>query len=50
MRADFPERNDAEWLTNLAVRRERGQLVLEKRWFGQGWVDQPGDIRIKPWG
>ncbi len=50
VRADFPERNDAEWLTNLAVRRERGQLVLEKRWFGQGWVDQPGDIRIKPWG
>lgn len=50
VRADFPARNDAEWLTNLAVRRERGQLVLEKRWFGQGWVDQPGDIRIKPWG
>jgi succinate dehydrogenase/fumarate reductase flavoprotein subunit len=49
-RADYPDRNDAEWLTNIFVMRENGELRLEKRWIGQGWSDQPGDLRILPWG
>ncbi|MFO0722450.1 MAG: FAD-binding protein [Myxococcota bacterium] len=49
-RSDYPNRDDAAWLTNLAITREQGKLKLTKKWFGQGWVDQPGDIKIKPWG
>lgn len=50
-RRDFPQRDDAAWLTNLfASRAAEGALTLSRRWVGQGWVDQPGDVRIKPWG
>ncbi|MCC7385295.1 MAG: FAD-binding protein [Deltaproteobacteria bacterium] len=52
-RSDFPERNDARWLTNLmATRRADGALELAEKWVAQeqGWIDQPGDVRIKPWG
>jgi succinate dehydrogenase/fumarate reductase flavoprotein subunit len=49
-RSDFPTRDDAAWLTNQLVTRQDGQLHVEKRWVGQGWVDQPGDVRIRPWG
>ena len=50
-RGDFPARNDAEWLTNLfATRAPDGTVRLEKKWIGVGWIDQPGDVRIKPWG
>jgi fumarate reductase (CoM/CoB) subunit A len=51
-RADFPARDDANWLTNIfASRDEGGQLVLRKQWINQdvGWEDQ-GRIRIMPWG
>ncbi|MFQ5705418.1 MAG: FAD-binding protein [Gemmatimonadales bacterium] len=51
VRTDFPERNDGEWLTNLVATRSSGELQLERRRIASdGWVDQPGDIRIKPWG
>ncbi len=52
-RADYPERNDAEWLTNIfATRGEDGALDLEKKWINAdtGWEDDPDDVRIKPWG
>ena len=49
-RSDFPTRDDAGWLTNQLVSKRDGQLNVEKRWVGQGWVDQPGDVRIRPWG
>lgn len=51
-RSDFPERNDADWLTNIFVSRKNGQLDLRKEWVcaAEGWVDRPGDVRIKPWG
>ena len=51
-RADFPARDDANWLTNIfASRDEKGTLVLRKEWINQdvGWEDQ-GRIRIMPWG
>jgi succinate dehydrogenase/fumarate reductase flavoprotein subunit len=51
-RADFPERDDAHWLTNIFVTRdEKGELSLRKQWINQdvGWEDQ-GRIRIMPWG
>lgn len=51
-RADYPERNDAQWLTNIfASRDEAGKLVLRTQWINAdvGWEDQ-GRIRIMPWG
>ena len=52
VRADFPERDDANWLTNIFVSRRNGELELKKTWSSQeiGWTDQPGDLRILPWG
>jgi L-aspartate oxidase len=51
-RSDFPKQDDANWLTNIFVRRENGDLHLRKEWAAKdvGWVDKPGDIRIRPWG
>jgi fumarate reductase (CoM/CoB) subunit A len=51
-RRDYPTRADNEWLTNIFVSRNNGDLALRKQWVGSevGWVDQPGDVRIKPWG
>lgn len=51
-RSDYPQRDDAQWLTNIFVSRTNGQLRLRREWVAQdtGWVDQPGDVRIKPWG
>ena len=51
-RGDFPERDDENWLTNIFSTHEDGKLKLEKKWINEetGWVDQPGDVRIMPWG
>jgi L-aspartate oxidase len=57
-RGDFPKRDDANWLTNIMVSRGRhgtedGKLAFEKSWASAdtgGWTDQPGDVRILPWG
>ncbi len=51
-RSDFPTRDDAGWLTNIFASRVDGQLKLRRKWVAQeqGWQDQPGDVRIKPWG
>jgi fumarate reductase (CoM/CoB) subunit A len=51
-RADHPRRDDVEWLTNLFASKRDGVLELKRKWVSekQGWVDQPGDVRIKPWG
>jgi succinate dehydrogenase/fumarate reductase flavoprotein subunit len=51
-RRDYPQRDDNEWLTNIFVSGTNGNLSLRKEWVAEktGWVDQPGDVRIKPWG
>jgi fumarate reductase (CoM/CoB) subunit A len=51
-RRDYPRRADKDWLTNIFVSRSHGDLALRKQWVESeiGWVDQPGDVRIKPWG
>jgi succinate dehydrogenase/fumarate reductase flavoprotein subunit len=51
-RRDYPSRADNHWLTNIFVSRNNGDLTLRKNWVESevGWVDQPGDVRIKPWG
>lgn len=51
-RSDFPQRDDANWLTNLFATHKDGKLVVDKRWINEepGWTDQPEDVRIKPWG
>jgi fumarate reductase (CoM/CoB) subunit A len=50
VRADYPARNDAEWMTNVFVTREGGELRLRKQWVNDGWTEQDGDMRIRPWG
>lgn len=51
-RRDYPLRADKDWLTNIFVSRSNGDLGFRKQWVESevGWVDQPGDVRIKPWG
>ncbi len=49
-RSDYPARNDVEWLTNIFITRRDDALCLEKRWVNEAWTDQPGDLRILPWG
>jgi len=51
-RSDYPQRDDRNWLTNIFVSRGNGHLALRRQWVAEkyGWTDQPGDVRIKPWG
>jgi succinate dehydrogenase/fumarate reductase flavoprotein subunit len=51
-RSDFPARDDANWLTNIFITRNGDDLSLTKKWVAEdgGWTDQPGDVRILPWG
>lgn len=51
-RSDFPSRDDENWMTNLFAMKVNNALEIEKRWINEdvGWTDQPGDIRISPWG
>jgi len=46
VRGDFPKRNDVTRSPGA------GEVTLEKRWLSAdvGWTDQPGDVRILPWG
>lgn len=53
-RSDYPERDDANWMTNLFVTREpgaNGAIKLEKKWVNEavGWKDR-GKVTIMPWG
>ena len=50
-RSDYPQRDDANWLTNIFTVRQNGRLQLWREWVCQsrGWEDRPGDVRIKPW-
>ena len=51
-RSDFPERDDKKWLTNIVQTQGASGLSLRKHWIceSQGWIDQPGDVRMSPWG
>jgi succinate dehydrogenase/fumarate reductase flavoprotein subunit len=51
-RSDCPRRDDSQWLTNIFASKKNEQLELRKKWVcsGDGWTDEPGDVRIKPWG
>ena len=51
-RGDYPERDDANWLTNVFSTHKEGKLVQAKKWINEeiGWTDAPGDVRIMPWG
>ena len=51
-RSDFPQIDNDNWLTNIFIYRKDNKLQLKKEWVAEsgGWQDQPGDIRIKPWG
>ncbi|MEL6301887.1 MAG: FAD-binding protein [Pseudomonadota bacterium] len=51
-RSDYPERDDANWLTNLFATHKNGELEVRREWINEanGWEDDPDDIRISPWG
>lgn len=50
-RSDYPERNDAEWMTNIFVRRDDRGLALRKEWVNaEVGFEDVGKIRIMPWG
>ena len=51
-RSDHPQRDDANWLTNIFVTRNGDRPELERKWVAadEGWEDRAGDIRIQPWG
>ena len=51
-RSDYPERNDADWMLNLFASQKNCELSIRKEWINadNGWTDEPGDIRISPWG
>ncbi len=51
-RGDYPERDDANWMTNVFSTHKEGKLVQAKKWINEeiGWTDAPGDVRIMPWG
>ncbi len=51
-RSDYPQRDDSNWLSNIFIRQQNGQLALRKQWVcaDTGWEDHPDDVRIKPWG
>jgi len=51
-RRDDPKRDDKNWLTNIFINRNNGDLSLRKQWVESevGWEDRPGDVRIRPWG
>jgi len=51
-RGDFPERDDANFLTNIFATKRSGTLEVRKQWINEerGWEDAPGDVRIMPWG
>lgn len=51
-RADYPERDDDNWMTNLFATHKDGELSIRRHWINEdtGWTDNPKDIRISPWG
>lgn len=50
-RADYPERDDEEWLTNVFVTKpDDGRLHLEKRWVAEEEGFETKEVRISPWG
>jgi len=49
-RSDYPQRDDANWLTNIFASKKNGALKFEKKWINEEWSDRPQDLRILPWG
>lgn len=51
-RADYPDRDDDNWMTNLFATHRGGELSIRRHWINEesGWTDSPKDIRISPWG
>jgi fumarate reductase (CoM/CoB) subunit A len=49
-REDFPERNDAGWLSAIRIRQSRGQMNLDTFVIDPDWNDLPGDLGDWFWG
>jgi succinate dehydrogenase / fumarate reductase flavoprotein subunit len=49
-RMDHPERDDANWLHSIAVKKENGIMKLDKLAFDPGWTDREGDMGHARWG
>ncbi len=49
-RMDYTERDDANWLRSITVRKENGRMQLDTQAFDPGWKDRPGDMKHTRWG
>ncbi|MFC1988224.1 FAD-binding protein [Chloroflexota bacterium] len=43
-RDDFPDRDDANWLQSIVVKKEAGEMQLSTRILDGDWEDKPGDL------
>lgn len=49
-REDFPERDDANWLRAIRIRKADGQMSLDTFVIDPDWTDLPGDLGDWFWG
>jgi succinate dehydrogenase/fumarate reductase flavoprotein subunit len=49
-RADYPERDDSNWLGVITVRKGDKGPMLERLIVDPEWTDRPGDMGEDPWG
>ena len=49
-RMDHPDRDDANWLHSISIKKENGSMKLDKLAFDPGWKDREGDMGHARWG
>ena len=50
-RADYPERDDANWLGVITIKKGDGEKPgLERFVIDPEWTDRPEDMGTEPWG
>lgn len=49
-REDYPERDDANWLGVITIKKSEGKPKLERLIIDPEWTDRPEDMGTEPWG
>lgn len=49
-RMDFTQRDDANWLCSITVKRDDGRMSLDTLALDPEWQDRPGDMKHTRWG
>ena len=49
-RMDYTQRDDANWLCSITIKRENGSMSLDTRALDPDWQDRPGDMMHTRWG